>query len=153
MSSTPDVSDLTAHLGYWLRYVSNHVSQAFARKVETRGVTVAEWVVMRELHDVEDAAPSHLADKLNMTRGAITKLADRLIAKSLVVRKADPTDGRAQTLALTAKARRLVPELAVLADRNDAEFFDHLASKDRAALLRILRGIVEKRGLKSPPVD
>ena len=153
MSSTPDVSDLTAHLGYWLRYVSNHVSQGFARKVETHGVTVAEWVVMRELLDMEDAAPSHLAAKLNMTRGAITKLADRLIAKSLVTRKADPADGRAQTLALTAKARRLVPELATLADRNDAEFFDHLSTKDRTALLRILRGIVEKRGLKSLPVE
>jgi DNA-binding MarR family transcriptional regulator len=153
MPSTPDVSDLTVHLGYWLRYVSNHVSQAFARKVETCGVTVAEWVVMRELHDVEDAAPSILADKLNMTRGAITKLADRLIAKSLVTRKANPADGRAQTLALTTKARRLVPELAALADRNDAEFFDHLTTKDRAALLRILRGIVETRGLKSVPVD
>ena len=153
MPSIPEVSDLTAHLGYWLRYVSNHVSQAFARKVETHGVTVAEWVVMRELHDVDDVAPSSLADKLNMTRGAITKLADRLIAKSLVTRKADPADGRAQTLALTAKARRLVPELAALADRNDAEFFDHLTARDRAALLRILRGIVEKRGLKSLPVD
>ena len=153
MPSIPEVSDLTAHLGYWLRYVSNHVSQAFARKVETHGVTVAEWVVMRELHDVDDVAPSSLADKLNMTRGAITKLADRLIAKSLVTRKADPADGRAQTLALTAKARRLVPELAALADRNDAEFFDHLSTKDRAALLRILRGIVEKRGLKSLPVE
>jgi DNA-binding MarR family transcriptional regulator len=54
---------------------------------------------------------------------------------------------------LTPKARRLVPDLAALADANDAEFFDHLAPKDRAALLRILRKIVEKRGLKSMPVD
>ena len=46
-----------------------------------------------------------------------------------------------------------MPELAALADANDAEFFDHLAPDDRAALLRILRGIVEKRGLKSLPVD
>jgi DNA-binding MarR family transcriptional regulator len=153
MSSTRDVSDLTAHLGYWLRYVSNHVSQAFARKVEAHGVTVAEWVVLRQLLDEEALAPSRLADSIGMTRGAITKLADRLIAKSLLTRKADPRDGRAQTLALTAKGRRLVPDLAALADANDAEFFDHLAPKDRAALLRILRGIVEKRGLKSVPID
>ncbi len=50
-------SDLTAHLGYWLRYVSNHVSQAFARKVEAHGVTVAEWVLMRQLLDGEALAP------------------------------------------------------------------------------------------------
>ena len=153
MTATSDPSDLTAHLGYWLRYVSNHVSQAFARKVEAHGVTVAEWVLMRPLLDEEALSPSRLADRMGMTRGAVTKLADRLIAKSLLVRAADPRDGRAQTLALTPAGRALVPGLAGLADANDAEFFDHLSPGDRAALLRILRGLVDKRGLKSLPVD
>ncbi|HYD07668.1 MAG TPA: MarR family transcriptional regulator, partial [Reyranella sp.] len=36
----PQVSDLSDHLGFWLRLVSNHVSQAFAAKVASRGVTV-----------------------------------------------------------------------------------------------------------------
>ena len=152
MPSLP-ASDLSAHLGYWLRYVSNHVSQAFARKVEAHGVTVAEWVLMRQLLDEEALAPSRLADRMGMTRGAITKLADRLITKSMLLRAADPDDRRAQTLALTSTGRALLPELAALADANDAEFFDHLAPGDRAALLRILGEIVEKRGLKSIPVD
>lgn len=153
MPSIPRASPLTAHLGYWLRYVSNHVSQAFARKVEAHGVTVAECVLMRQLLEVEALAPSRLAERMGMTRGAITKLAARLIVKSLLARAADPEDGRAQTLALTTAGRALVPKLAALADANDAEFFDHLTSKDRAALLRVLRGIVEKRGLQSLPVD
>lgn len=153
MTSTSDASDLTAHLGYWMRYVSNHVSQAFARKVEAHGVTVAEWVLMRQLLDEDALSPSRLAERMGMTRGAITKLADRLIAKALLIRAADSQDGRAQTLALTPAGRALVPGLADLADTNDAEFFDHLPPEDRAALLRILRGIVEKRGLKSMPVD
>jgi DNA-binding MarR family transcriptional regulator len=153
MPHTPSASDLTAHLGYWLRYVSNHVSKAFARKVQAHSVTVAEWVLMRQLLEEEALAPSRLADRLGMTRGAISKLADRLIAKGMLVRTADPEDGRAQTLALTPAGRALVPALAALADVNDAEFFDHLAPGDHAALFRILRGIVEKRGLKTPPVD
>jgi DNA-binding MarR family transcriptional regulator len=152
MSKETHVSDLTAHFGYWLRYVSNHVSHAFARKVEARGVTVAEWVLLRQLLDEEALAPSRLSERMGMTRGTVTKLADRLIAKGLLLRVANPDDARAQTLALTTKGRRLVPELAALADAHDAEFFDHLAPKDRAALLRILRGIVEKRGLQSGPV-
>jgi DNA-binding MarR family transcriptional regulator len=149
----PRASDLTDHVGYWLRYVSNHVSQGFARRLETHGVTVAEWVLMRQLLDEKALAPSRAAERMGMTRGAITKLADRLIAKSLVVRNADPQDGRAQTLALTSKGRRLVPELAALADANDSEFFDSLSPKDRAMLLRILKGMVEARGFKSLPVD
>ena len=147
------VPELTAHLGYWLRYVSNHVSQAFARKVEAHGVTVAEWVLMRQLLGEEALQPSLLADRIGMTRGAVSKLADRLIAKAMLTRAADPQDGRAQTLSLTSAGRALVPELASLADANDAEFFDGLEPRDRAALIRILSGIVEKRGLKSLPVD
>lgn len=153
MPSSRPTPDLAAHLGYWLRYVSNHVSQGFARKVEAHGVTVAEWVLMRSLLDDQEVAPSRLAERIGMTRGAITKLADRLIAKSLLVRTAHPEDGRAQMLSLTPTGRALVPKLAKLADANDAEFFDHLAERDRSALLRILRGIIEKRGLKSLPVD
>ncbi|HEX3837722.1 MAG TPA: MarR family transcriptional regulator [Steroidobacteraceae bacterium] len=153
MPATRASSDLTGHLGYWLRYVSNHVSQAFARKVEAHGVTVAEWVLMRQLLDEEALAPSRLAERMGMTRGAISKLAERLIAKSLLARTADPHDGRAQTLSLTRAGRSMVPKLAALADANDAEFFDHLAPKDRAALLRTLREIVVKRDLKSLPVD
>jgi DNA-binding MarR family transcriptional regulator len=149
---TPPPSDLTSHLGYWLRYVSNHVSHAFALKMESREVTVAEWVVLRELYDADAIAPSRLAEKLGMTRGAITKLADRLIAKSLAAREASLKDGRAQTLALTPQGRGLVPELAALADENDADFFGHLKPRDRAFVERVLKDIVERRGFSSVPV-
>jgi DNA-binding MarR family transcriptional regulator len=153
MSSTPRPSDLTAHLGYWMRLVSNHVSQAFARKVETRDVTVAEWVLMRWMLEEKAIAPSVLADRMGMTRGAISKLADRLIAKSMLTRTADPNDGRAQTIALTSAGRALVPSLAALADANDKEFFKHLTATERAELLRLLRKLVEKNRFKSSPVD
>ena len=146
-------SHLTSHLGYWLRYVSNHVSHAFARKLEDRGVTVAEWVMMRELYSLEAIAPSRLSEKLGMTRGAITKLADRLIAKTFVTRDTNPADARAQTLALTSAGRDLVPELSALADRNDAEFFSHLTPDERQSLEHMLRNIVARRGLTSIPLS
>jgi DNA-binding MarR family transcriptional regulator len=98
-------------------------------------------------------APSAIAAAMGMTRGAITKLADRLITKGLLLRTANPEDGRAQTLALTKSARKLVPELAALADQNDAEFFDHLSFEERSTLERLLKEIVARRGLTTMPVD
>lgn len=80
------------------------------------------------LADEKAIAPSELASRMGMTRGAISKLADRLIAKSMLKRTADPKDGRAQTLALTSAGRALVPSLAALADTNDMEFFKHLTA-------------------------
>jgi DNA-binding MarR family transcriptional regulator len=148
-----DVSDLTAHLGYWLRHVSNHVSHAFARKLAAKDVTVAEWALMRVLYGKEPLAPNRLADEMGVTRGAVTKLADRLIAKSMLIRTANPDDGRAQTLALTAKGTRFVPQLAALADRNEVEFFAHLSDQERVALERILKKTVRHLGLTAMPLN
>lgn len=150
---TEQVPELTAHIGYWLRQVSNHVSQAFARKVAMRGVTVAEWAMMRVLYTNADIAPSRLADEMGMTRGAISKLADRLISKVLVVREESSTDGRAHTLRLTKKGARLVPKLAALADQNERECFAHLGNDDRAILQRILSEAVTQLGITAVAVD
>jgi DNA-binding MarR family transcriptional regulator len=153
MSDIPAASHLTSHLGYWLRYVSNHVSHAFARKLEAEGVTVAEWVVLRELYGQDALAPSRLAERLGLTRGAVSKLADRLLAKALLFREESAEDGRAHTLALSPSGRALVPKLSALADRNDAEFFDHLTDDERATIERILKGVIARRGLKDIPVS
>ena len=151
MTSAHPVSDLETHLGYWLRMVSNAVSQSFARRVEAEGVTVAEWVFLRMLWDIDPVAPSLLAGRMGMTKGAISKLADRLIGKALVERRADPVDGRAQILSLTAAGRVLVPRLAALADVNDAGFFGTLSPEDRNDLERLLRKIVRDRKLTDVP--
>jgi DNA-binding MarR family transcriptional regulator len=153
MPVLPSVSDLTAHLGFWLRMVSNHVSQGFAARLAAKEVTVAEWCLMRTLYGKEPMPPSRIAVKMGMTRSAISKLADRLIAKSLARRESSATDGRAQTLALTAHGTRLVPELAKLADDNDAYFFDCLSPSDRETLERLLKRMVERGQMTVTPID
>ncbi|MEF3366596.1 MarR family transcriptional regulator [Methylocystis sp. 9N] len=153
MHSTSPVSALTAHLGFWLRMVSNHVSHAFADKLASKEVTVAEWSVMRALYGRKPTPPSRLADEMGMTRGAITKLADRLIAKSLIAREANADDRRAQTLGLTERGVDLVPELAALADRNDAEFFGRLTADERKTLERLLKRMAESGHMTATPID
>ncbi|NEI71294.1 MarR family transcriptional regulator [Rhizobium lusitanum] len=144
---------MTVHLGFWLRMVSNHVSHAFAAKLADKQVTVAEWSLMRTLYGKEPTPPSRLADDMGMSRGAITKLADRLIAKSLIRREASANDGRAQTLALTDRGRDLVPYLAALADRNDAEFFECLTTDERAMLGRLLKSLAERGHMTAIPIE
>jgi DNA-binding MarR family transcriptional regulator len=147
------VSTLEDHVGYWLRFVSNHVSHAFTKKVEAKGVTVAEWVLLREMFDEGPASPSRLADRLGMTRGAISKLVERLRLKKLVERAVLADDGRSQVVSLTSPGRRLVPVLARLADENDREFFAHLTGSERASLVETLREIVRRQGWKDVPTN
>ncbi|HQR91270.1 MAG: MarR family transcriptional regulator [Rhizobiales bacterium 35-68-8] len=148
---TNEISELSDHLGFWLRLVSNHASASFARKLEAMDVTVAEWVMMRELYGQQPMAPSRLAARMGMTRGAISKLADRLLAKRLIARTESSEDGRAHTLNLTAEGRHLTPVLARLADENDEEVFGRLSTEEQRHLRQILRALAERRGLKHPP--
>jgi len=147
------VSGLKKHIGFWLRFVSNHVSHAFARKLLASGVTVAEWVVMREMFDDQQTSPGVLAERIGMTRGGVSKLVDRLVGKGLVIRSGRTDDRRFQSIALSAAGRRLIPQLATLADQNDEEFFSPLSAKERAALLATMKKIVQAHGLQTLPTE
>lgn len=152
-AKSPEVSPLEAHLGYWLRFVSNQVSHAFSVKLASRGVSVAEWVVLRELYERDLMVPSELAGKIDMTRGAISKLVDRLEAKELARRTTSNEDRRYQALSLTAKGRAMVPKLAALADENDAEYFGHLGPAEQQSIKAAMQEIVRRHELKSVPVE
>jgi len=145
--ATSGPSPLEAHLGYWLRFASNHVSLGLSQKLAARDVTLAEWVLLRTIHARDVGAPNRLARDLGMTKGAISKLVDRLAGKGLASKAAMTSDRRHQDVWLTPEGRALVPELAALADANDAEYFGHLSVAERETLEATLRDIVERRGL------
>jgi DNA-binding MarR family transcriptional regulator len=138
---------LEAHLGYWLRFVSNHVSLGLSQKLAARDVTLAEWVLLRSIHARDVGAPNRLARDLGMTKGAISKLVDRLVGKGLASKAPMTSDRRHQDVWLTPAGRALVPELAALADANDAEYFGHLSEAEREMFEALLRSVVESRNL------
>lgn len=153
MASNVPVSKLQSHAGFWLRFVSNHVSHGFRVKVESHGVTVAEWVVMRALFDSQGVNPSQLAEAVGLTRGAVSKLVDRLAGKGFIACRTEKKDRRYQLVSLTASGRAIVPVLAALADQNDQEFFGHLGARERADLIAVLKGIVDRCEFKNIPID
>jgi len=146
------VSALESHTGFWLRFVSNQVSHSFARRLSATGVTVAEWVILREMFETNSTSPSVLADASGLTRGAISKLIDRLLAKHFVTRTEATNDRRYQDVGLTAAGRTLVPKLAAIADQNDEEFFSRLPVEEREQLVSTLKKLITLNNLKEIPM-
>lgn len=146
------VSRLDTSIGYWLRSVASGISQTLSRRFEDKGVTLAEWIVLRELYD-GDLRPTTVAERLRLTRSAISRLARRLADKFLITQEAIGDDGRAQVLALTDQGRVLVQVLAVHLEQTDEEFFGHLDRDTRALLMSIMRDIIRRHGLRAVPAD
>lgn len=150
----PTASHLKSHIGYRMRIVSNAVSQSFARKLASSGVTVAEWVILREMYsNGDETSPSSVAEITGLSRGAVSKLIERLLTKELVTRKAVADDRRYQAIALTSKASKLIPKLASLADENDDTFFSVLTVKERHELTRVLVKLAEHHDLNVHPIE
>ena len=153
-SHSRSVSPLEKHLGYWLRLVSNNVSAAFARRLETLDVSVSEWVALRKLFD--QPAPislSALAEQMGMTKAPVSRLVERLVQKKLIERQNSRNDGRSQQIWLSSAGQRRVPKLAALADENDEAFFGDLPMNARVALIGLMQNIAKQYRLTRIPVD
>jgi len=149
-----EASRLKSHLGYRMRIVSNAVSHSFARKLAATGVTVAEWVILREMFAGDErTSPSAVAAMTGLTRGAVSKLVDRLLRKGLATRAKSSADRRYQEIELTPKAVRLVPKLAAIADENDQLFFSALPEPERRALMKTLVKLAELHRLGTHPIE
>lgn len=148
---SPPAVVLEAHLGFWLRYVSNHVSARFQTLLAERDVSVTEWVALCTLFAQDTTSHAELIQVLGMTKGAASKVISRLEDKGLVQRQLAEGKAREQLLALTGEGRALTPALAALAEANDAHFFAHLPADERLVLMRTLQALVSHHQLKTFP--
>lgn len=144
-------SNLEYHIGYWLRFVSNHVSFSFRDRIAELGVTVAEWVTLRSLYNRAPCTLGELSEQMGVDLGATSRLVERLIKKKLASRKASPKDRRYVTLDLSPSGRKLIPKIAREADLNDAAFFDCLGKADKEHILRIMRSLAKTHKLIEKP--
>ncbi len=144
---------LDAHIGFWMRFVSNHVSASFEKRLVAKGISVTEWVALRTLFDGELTSHASMIDALGMTKSAASKVIARLEEKGLVERRYTDESAKTQVLALTKKGQQLVPQLALLADENDDFYFGHLSQEARENLLTLLRDLVITHQLKQIPVN
>lgn len=150
--SRSNPSSLETHLGFWLRFVSNHVSGRFRMLLETHGCSVTEWVALRILFDRRETTHAELIHALGMTKGAASKVISRLEERNLTRRQV-AAGARGQFLVLTRKGTELVPRLAALADENEDHFFHHLGERERQALMKTFQALVVHHRLRPLPVN
>jgi DNA-binding MarR family transcriptional regulator len=146
-------ADLERHVGFWLRFVSNHVSGAFQKRLEAYGVTVAEWVALRSIRRLGACSLAELAESMGSDPSTVSRLVERVLKKGLAARTHAADDRRRVRIELTEAGGALVPRLAREADVNDSHFFGHLSHKERKALSAVMQGLVRKHGWKDKPIS
>ena len=111
-----------------------------------------ETLYMREVHFAVALGPeesitmSEMAERLHVTRGAVTQMADRLERKGYVVRVKAPGDKRQTMVSLTEKGRALRAE-HIAYDRKEhlyiSELFGEFSDEDLEKFIRYERTVQE----------
>jgi DNA-binding MarR family transcriptional regulator len=146
---TQPVGEGDSYLRYWLQAASLRVTNSLASKLDEWDLVTGEWAVLQELYRPGRSNPVAVARVLGMSKGAASKLIDRLVTKRLVKRTAIESDRRSCGVELTSLGKIVVPVLATLEDDIEREFFGQLPTKTydnlRDTLIEVARKVQTRR--------
>ena len=107
-------------IGFALSDVARLMRRNFNRRVQSLGLTQAQWLLLARIARHEGAKQAQLAEILEMQPISIARLIDRMEAAGWVERRPDPNDRRAVNLYLTEKAGPIIDEMWNRADETQA---------------------------------
>src|SRR5437667_5684131 len=105
------------------------------QRARTRGMTRAQWVILAHLERQPRLSQNELAAIVEVEPITIGRLVDRLEARGLVERRADPNDRRVWRLALTPAAAPVLREI----NKYRAEINDLVTTGMSEAMRRTLK--------------
>ena len=143
-------TDLSRALNALRRMVRGLRSAAEAIERELN-VSAAQLFVLRELGEVPDRSVRDLAVVTMTTHSTVSQVVGQLIAKGLVTRTPDASDGRRAVLRLTRQGAALVKRSPRLVQANLIEGFKTLGSAERRGLANGLEEWLDASGLGGGP--
>ncbi|MDE3116547.1 MAG: MarR family transcriptional regulator [Pseudomonadota bacterium] len=102
------------------------------------GVTEQQWRVLRVL-DEGDADPTALAEAALLFAPSVTRILKDLVDRDLILRHADPDDGRRSILSLTPAGRALIRKTSRRTIHVLESYADHFGAERLAKLQSELR--------------
>jgi DNA-binding MarR family transcriptional regulator len=130
---------LDAYLPYRLSVASNAVSGLIARAYQDRfDLSVPQWRVICVLAEDGGLTQGQIVARTVMDKVTVSRAAQELLKRRLVVRSDHQADGRSHVLALTPEGAGLHAEIAPLALAYEAALISGLAPDEVALLKRLL---------------
>ena len=106
------------------------------------GLSQAKWLALLHIYrGGTDMTQKELASRLGVEGPTLTALLDRLMRDDYILRRESPTDRRAKTVHLTAKAKQLMKKIIAVAAQLRGELFAEIPLKDLQVCIRTFQSI------------
>lgn len=138
-------------VGYLMRRVTMSIAHGVDQRLESVGLTNAQWVPLLKLHLGRAVTVAELARECEVDAGAMTRMLDRLEAKQLIRRVRSTDDRRVVNLELTeegVKAARQIP--GVLCEVQNAHLAGFAPAEWEALKSSLRRMLANGEALNNP---
>ena len=137
--STPEQPCTGSTLGLLFRQVRDAMWARMERELAGLGhdLTFSQYITLKKLA-TGTAGVTDLARAAEVNPGAMTRLLDKLEAKGLVTRTADPDDRRATNIGLTDAGQRIWLDINQCGMRVREQAMAGMTEADRSQLTRLL---------------
>lgn len=133
---------LEGQLSYLIAQVNSRIEDELEEQLKPEGVPIEQLRILSVLA----GAPTpmlQLADAVFVEGPTLTKMIDRMILESLVLRAPDPTDRRRVIIHLTERGRILHRRLSGIARKQQEQLMGRLNKKKAEQLQILLRDLIE----------
>jgi MarR family transcriptional regulator for hemolysin len=107
----------------------------FDQRARSRGMTRAQWVILARLERQPGLSQNEMASILEVEPISVGRLIDRLEARGLVERRADPADRRVRRLHLLPAAKPILDEITDQRDLLSTEVLEGIGHDERSRLV------------------
>ena len=137
-----DTRELESALGFWLRLAQQLDLKTFSEALAEDGISQPLFAMLLLIDANPGCRQADLGAVLRMRQPNLVEPIEGLIGRGLVVRRPDPADRRAQTLALTRKGKTLLKRLRVAHERLIGSYRERLGPEGYDQLAALLSRFV-----------
>lgn len=148
-AKTAKIPSLEQYLGHLLDLAHRRVGADLARVLAGAGVNRDEWRVLETLSDEAGRSMGELAQIVAMNHPTLTKLIDRMVAKSWVQRNIDAIDSRRVLVYVTDVGLQMIERLQDPLDAHQQTIDAVLGERKARQLRSMLTTLIDEMAATS----
>lgn len=133
--------DRLRNLAFVLKDASRLYTKRFEERANHLSLTLPQCKALIQLSKNEGISQKRLSELSDIEPMTLVRILDRMEADGTIERRPDPTDRRARSLYLTARASPVLDQIWQMAAQTRAEALSGLSADERNTLLNLLERV------------
>jgi MarR family transcriptional regulator, lower aerobic nicotinate degradation pathway regulator len=129
--------------GHLIRRLQQYAVLIFHEETAGFDLTPTQYVTLQALEHRPGIDQVTLSELTAIDRSMTARIVDALARRGLIDKRAAANDGRANSVFITAKARRLLAAIEASIDRSQAKILAPLPRAERRQFMRMVRTLLD----------